>query len=310
MEIATRDAYGKALAKLGKMNQNVVVLDADLSKATKTADFAKEFPDRFFDMGVAEANMIGTAAGLAACGKTAFASTFAVFATGRVYDQIRMCLCYAKTNVKVCATHAGLSVGEDGATHQSNEDIALMRVLPNMTVIVPADGIEAEKAVFAIAEYYGPVYLRLGRMKQPVIFDESYKFEIGKGVVLREGTDVSIIACGLMVAEAVKAAEELAKEGIKAMVVNMSTIKPIDENLIIKCAGETGAIVTAEEHMTIGGLGDGVSEVVGANFPVPVLRVGVHKFGESGAPKEILEKYGLTAKSIIESAKKAIKAKK
>ncbi|OIN98172.1 transketolase [Candidatus Desantisbacteria bacterium CG_4_10_14_0_8_um_filter_48_22] len=310
MEIATRDAYGKALADLGLTNPNIVVLDADLSKSTKTVEFCKAFPDRFFNMGVAEANMIGTAAGLATCGKIAFASTFAVFATGRVYDQIRMCLCYPKTNVKICATHAGISVGEDGASHQSNEDIALMRVLPNMTVIVPADGVETEKAVAVIAEYAGPVYLRLGRLKLPVIFSQDYKFEIGRGVQLKGGADVSIIACGLMVHEALKASEELLKEGIRAGVVNMSSVKPLDEALVARCAKETGALVTAEEHMVTGGLGDAVSEVACRTHPVPVIRVGVTKFGESGSPKELLEKYGLTAGAVAGACREAIRMKK
>jgi len=310
MEIATRDAYGKALAKLGEINPDVVVLDADLSKSTKTIEFARKFPERFFNLGVAEANMIGTAAGLATCGKIPFASTFAVFAAGRAYDQIRMCVCYPRTNVKIGATHAGLSVGEDGASHQGNEDIALMRALPNMTVIVPADGIETEKAVFASAEFTGPVYLRLGRPKLPVIFDQTYKFEIGRGVQLRDGEDLTIIACGLMVHEALKASAELEKEGVKARVINMSTVKPVDEKLIIKCARETGAIVTAEEHMVTGGLGDAVAEVAGSNYPVPLKRIGLTGFGESGSPDELLEKYGLTAKSIVKASKEAMRLKR
>jgi len=311
MEVATRDAYGKALVKLGKINPNIVVLDADLSKSTKTIDFAKEFPDRFFNMGIAEANMIGTAAGLATCGKIPFASTFAVFATGRVFDQIRMSVCYPKTNVKIGATHGGISVGEDGASHQSTEDVSLMRSLPNMTVIIPADGVETEKAVFAAAEYRGPVYLRMGRSKVPAIFDEKYHFEIGKGIILSEGADVSIIACGMMIHEAIEAGKGLLKKGIKARIVNMPTIKPIDEELIIKCAKETGAIVTAEEHSIIGGLGSAVAEVLGENCPVPVKRVGLNdKFGESGSPKELFEKYGLSARNIIEAAGELIKKKK
>jgi transketolase len=310
MEIATRDAYGKALVKLGRTNADIVVLDADLSKSTKTVEFAKEFPDRFFNMGIAEANMIGTAAGLATCGKIPFTSTFAVFATGRVFDQVRMSVCYPRTNVKIGATHGGISVGEDGASHQSAEDISLMRSLPNMTVIVPADGVETEKAVFAAVEYNGPVYLRMGRLKVPVIFDEKYNFEIGKGVILSEGSDVSIIACGLMVHESIEAARELLKKGIKARVVNMPTIKPIDEDLIIRCARETKAIVTAEEHSIIGGLGSAVAEMLGEKYPVPLKRVGLNdKFGESGSPKELFEKYGLSAKYIIKSTEEIIKRK-
>lgn len=311
MEIATRDAYGKALAKLGKINPDVVVLDADLSKSTKTIDFAKEFPQRFFNFGIAEANMIGTAAGLATCGKIPFASTFAVFATGRAYDQIRMCVCYPRINVKIGATHAGISVGEDGASHQGTEDIALMRALPNMTVIVPVDGVETEKAVFTAAEYKGPVYLRMGRSKVPVIFEESYNFEIGKGVKLTDGNDATIIACGLMVHESLEASKELLNKGIKVRVVNMPTIKPVDANLIIKCAKETGAIVTCEEHNIFGGLGSAVAEVIGENYPVPIRRVGIEdKFGESGSPKELLEKYKLSARYIVEAVEEIIRRKR
>ena len=311
MEIATRDAYGKALVKLGRINPDIVVLDADLSKSTKTIEFAKEFPERFFNMGIAEANMIGTAAGLATCGKIPFASTFAVFATGRVFDQIRMSVCYSKTNVKIGATHGGISVGEDGASHQSTEDISLMRALPNMTVIVPADGVETEKAVFASTEYYGPVYLRMGRSKVPVIFDEKYNFEIGKGVILVEGTDASIITCGLMVHESLEARRELLKKGIKVRVVNMSTIKPIDRALIVKCAKETGVIVSTEEHNIIGGLGSAVAEVLGEEYPVLMKRIGLgDKFGESGSPKELFEKYRLSAKYIVEAVQEITKRKK
>lgn len=311
MEMATRDAYGKALVKLGRLNPNIVVLDADLSKSTKTIEFAKEFPERFFNLGIAEANMIGTAAGLATCGKIPFASTFAVFATGRVFDQIRMSVCYARTNVKIGASHGGISVGEDGASHQATEDIALMRALPNMNVIVPADGVETEKAVFAAAEFNGPVYIRTGRLKVPVIFDEKYQFEIGRGVVLSEGTDVSIIACGLMVRESLEAGKELLKNGIKAKIVNIATIKPIDAELIIKCARETGAIVTCEEHNIIGGLGSAVAEVLAENYPVPMKRIGINdKFGESGSPEELFEKYRMNSKYIIEAAQEVTKRKK
>lgn len=311
MEIATRDAYGKALVKLGKENDKVVVLDSDLAKATKTIDFAKEFPNRFFDMGIAEANMIGVAAGFATCGKIPFASTFAVFATGRVYDQIRVSVCYPKNNVKIGATHAGITVGEDGASHQALEDISLMRSLPNMTVIVPCDGIETEKAVFAAAAMKGPVYLRMGRSKIPVVMDENYKFEIGKGVIIQEGADISIIACGLMVYEALEASKALKNEGINCRVVNMPTIKPIDQALVIDCASRTGAVVTCEEHSIYGGLGSAVSEILGENFPVPMKRIGVKdKFGESGDPKELLKKYGLDSASIIGAVKEVLKRKK
>lgn len=310
-KIATRDAYGKALAELGKLNKDVVVLDADLSKSTKTASFLKEFPERFFNMGIAEADLIGTAAGLAAAGKIPFASTFAIFATGRAYDQIRNSVAYPKLNVKVAATHAGLTVGEDGATHQALEDIALMRVIPNMTVIVPADGPEAEQAVKAAAEIDGPVYLRLGRPGVPVLNSEDYRFQVGKGVTLKEGKDVTIVATGIMVSIAMEAIEQLEKEGISAEVINIHTIKPIDKDLLIKSAQKTGAVLTAEEHNEIGGLGGAVCEVLAQHAPVPVEILGVQDtFGESGTPDELLEKYGLTAQNIVEKAKKAIARKK
>ena len=247
-KIATREAYGKALVKLGKINDDVVVLDADLSKSTKTNDFYKAYPDRFFNMGIAEQNLVGAACGFAAAGKIPFASTFAMFATGRAFEIIRNSACYPKLNVKICATHAGITVGEDGGSHQSVEDISLMRSIPNMTVLVPADGVEAEKMIFAAAEYNGPMYVRLGRSAVPTLFDENYNFEIGKGVVLKEGNDATIIACGMMVNEALIAADMLKEENINVRVINMSTIKPIDTELIIKAAKETKAIVTAEEH--------------------------------------------------------------
>ena len=308
--IATRDAYGEALAELGAVNENIVVLEADLSKSTKTSDFKKVYPERFFNMGIAEQNMIGTAAGFAAAGKTPFASTFAVFAAGRAYDQIRNSIAYPNLNVKIAATHAGLTVGEDGGSHQMLEDIALMRALPNMTVIVPADGIETKQVIKAAAELEGPVYIRLGRPKVPVLFGDDYKFEIGKGVVLKEGTDVTLIGTGIMVSKAMEAAELLAAEGISAAVVNISTIKPLDAELIIAQAQKTGAVVTCEEHTICGGLGSAVAEVLVENCPVPMARVGVEdKFGESGLPDELLEKYGLTAASIAEKAK-AVVAKK
>jgi len=308
--IATRDAYGEALAELGAVNENIVVLEADLSKSTKTSDFKKVYPERHFNMGIAEQNMLGVAAGFAAAGKIPFASSFAVFATGRAYDQIRNSIAYPNLNVKIAATHAGLTVGEDGGSHQMLEDIALMRALPNMTVIVPADGIETKQAVKAAAEYEGPVYIRMGRPKVPVLFDENYTFEIGKGVVLKEGTDVTLVGTGIMVSKAVEAAELLAAEGISAAVVNISTIKPLDAELIIAQAQKTGAIVTCEEHNIYGGLGSAVAEVLVENCPVPMARVGVaDKFGESGLPDELLEKHGLTAANIAAQAKAVIARK-
>ncbi|MBQ6853666.1 MAG: transketolase family protein, partial [Peptococcaceae bacterium] len=290
--IATRDAYGEALAELGAVNENIVVLEADLSKSTKTSDFKKVYPERHFNMGIAEQNMLGVAAGFAAAGKIPFASSFAVFATGRAYDQIRNSIAYPNLNVKIAATHAGLTVGEDGGSHQMLEDIALMRALPNMTVIVPADGIETKQAINAAAEYEGPVYIRMGRPKVPVLFDDNYTFEIGKGVVLKEGTDVTLVGTGIMVSKAVEAAELLAAEGISAAVVNISTIKPLDAELIVAQAQKTGAIVTCEEHNIYGGLGSAVAEVLVENCPVPMARVGVaDKYVESGVPDELLEKH-------------------
>jgi transketolase len=308
--IATRDAYGKALVKLGQINEQVVVLDADLSKSTKTNEFYKVYPNRFFNMGIAEQNLIGAACGFATAGKIPFASSFAMFATGRAFEIIRNSVAYPKLNVKICATHAGLTVGEDGASHESIEDIAIMRAIPNMTVLVPADGVEAEQMILEAARVYGPMYVRLGRSAVPTIFDENYKFEIGKGTVVRQGNDATIIACGIMVYEAIKAAEELALEGINARVINMSTIKPIDKELIITAAKETKAIVTAEEHSIIGGLGSAVCEVVSEECPVVVKKVGVKdSFGESGTPAELLKKYGLTANDIVEAVKEAINKK-
>ena len=310
-KIATREAYGKALAALANTNENVVVLDADLSKSTKTADFTAVAPERFFNMGIAEGNMMGVAAGLSTCGKVPFVSTFAMFAAGRAFEQIRNSICYPKLNVKVCATHAGLTVGEDGASHQAIEDISLMRGVPNMVVINPADDIETEAAIKAVAQMEGPCYVRLGRMAVSRVNDEAnYNFVIGKGITLAEGNDVAIIATGIMVEAALEAKEELAKEGINASVINIHTIKPIDEELIIKAAKETGVIVTAEEHSVIGGLGSAVAEVVSENCPVPVLRVGVKDtFGESGKPNELLEKYGLTSNDIVNKVKEVIKLK-
>lgn len=306
-KIATREAYGKALAKLAEMNDKVVVLDADLSKSTKTADFKKVCPERFFNMGIAEQNLMGAAAGMALGGKIPFASTFAMFAAGRAFEIIRNSICYPKVNVKVCATHAGITVGEDGASHQSVEDVSLMRSIPNMTVIVPADGVETEKVIFEAAKYDGPMYVRLGRSAVPDIFPEDYKFEIGKGNILKEGKDVAIIACGVMVNEAMIAAEELKAAGIEAMVINMASIKPIDKELIVKAAKETGLIVTAEEHSIIGGLGSAVAEVVTEECPVPVKRIGImDTFGESGTPSALMEKYGLTAKNIVSVVKNSM----
>ena len=311
-KIATREAYGKALVKLSTLNENVVVLDADLSKSTKTADFKAVSPERFINMGIAESNMMGVAAGLSTCGKIPFASTFAMFAAGRAFEQIRNSICYPKLNVKVCATHAGLTVGEDGATHQSIEDISLMRSIPNMTVINPADAVETEAAILAVAQYNGPCYVRLGRLPVSVINNsENYRFEIGKGVTLAQGDDLTIVATGMMVELALEAKDELAKDGINARVINIHTIKPIDRDLLIKAAKETGVIVTAEEHSIIGGLGSAVAEVVTEECPVPVLKVGIKDtFGESGKPNELVKVYGLTTEAIVEHSKKAISLKK
>lgn len=298
---ATRESYGKALAELAKENKNVVVLDADLSKSTKTADFKAVAPERFFNMGIAEANMMGVAAGMSTCGKIPFVSTFAMFAAGRAFEQIRNAICYPKLNVKICATHAGLTVGEDGATHQAIEDLSLMRSIPNMTVINPADDVETIAVIKAVARMEGPCYVRLGRMAVERVNDpDNYKFEIGKGVKLADGKDVTIIATGIMVQAALEAKEILKEKNIDAMVINIHTIKPIDKDIIIEAAKETGLIVTAEEHNIIGGLGSAVAEVVSEEYPVKVLRVGVKDtFGESGKPAELLKKYGLTAESIV-----------
>ena len=309
-KIATRESYGNALAELGD-KYDIIVLDADLSKSTKTEVFKKKFPERFINTGIAEANMMSTAAGLASCGKTVFASSFAMFAAGRAFEQIRNSICYPCLNVKIGATHAGLSVGEDGATHQCLEDISLMRTLPNMVVINPADDTEAKAAVKAAVEHNGPVYLRFGRLSVPVIFDNSYKFEIGKGVMLKEGTDVTLVATGLLVETALKASEILANEGIKARVINIATIKPIDREIIAKAAMETGALVSCEEHNIIGGLGSAVAEVLCETHPAPLMRIGTQDvFGKSGKPDKLFEDYGLTAEAIVESAKKAISLKK
>lgn len=311
IKTATRDAYGKALVELGEKNEKLIVLDADLAAATKTGMFKKAFPEKFYDCGIAEGNMMGIAAGLAASGYTVFASSFAMFAAGRAFEQIRNSIGYPHINVKIGATHAGISVGEDGASHQCCEDIALMRTIPGMTILNPADDVEARLAVFAAAQHDGPVYMRFGRLAVPRIFDDSYKFEIGKGVYLNEGTDVTIIATGLMVERAMQAVELLKNEGVSAALINMATIKPVDKDIIIDAAKKTGCIVTAEEHSIIGGLGSAVAEVVAENCPVPVTRVGVEDvFGKSGPALELLEIYGLNAQNIAAKAKKAIELKK
>lgn len=307
-KIATRESYGNALVELGRKYKNLVVLDADLAGATKTGTFLKEFPERHIDCGIAECNMMGIAAGLATTGKVPFASTFAMFASGRAYEQIRNSIGYPHLNVKIGATHAGISVGEDGATHQCNEDLALMRAIPGMVVLNPADDIEAKAAVEAAYLHNGPVYLRFGRLAVPVINDNpDYKFEIGKGIVLREGKDVTIAATGLCVWEAIKAAELLEKDGINARVINIHTIKPLDEELIIESARKTGKVVTVEEHSVIGGLGSAVAEVLGEKMPTAILRIGIKDvFGESGPAPELIKKYGLDADSIYKEIKKFI----
>jgi transketolase len=304
---ATRDAYGKALVELGRRVEKIVVLDADLSKSTKTVLFAQEFPLRFFNMGISEADMMGTAAGLAASGYIPFVSTFGVFATGRAYDQVRNSIAYTRLNVKIAATHTGLTVGEDGASHQTVEDIAMMRVLPNMIVVVPADAGQTYQAVEAVVEYEGPVYLRLGRPKVPQVVPEGTPFEIGKAQILREGKDLLFIATGIMVGAALDAAALMEKQGINATVLNVHTIKPLDDKLILKMAAEAGAIVTAEEHSILGGLGGAVAELISENHPLPVIRVGVNDtFGESGSPDDLLIKYGLTAEKLVEAGQKAL----
>lgn len=304
-KIATRDSYGNALVELGKEFDNVVVLDADLAAATKTGTFKKEFPERHIDCGIAECNMMGIAAGLATTGKVPFASSFAMFAAGRAFEQVRNAIGYPKLNVKIGATHAGISVGEDGATHQCNEDIALMRTIPNMVIINPSDDVEAKAAVKAAYEHYGPVYLRFGRLAAPVINDTpDYKFEIGKGVTVRDGKDITIVATGLEVGFAVEAAEMLAKDGIDARVINIHTIKPIDEDIIVKAAQETKKIFTVEEHSIIGGLGSAVCDVLCEKCPAPVYKIGVRDtFGESGPAVELLHKYELDAEGIYKQVK-------
>ena len=310
-KVATRAGFGNALVELGAKRDDFIVLDADLAAATQTGMFKKAFPDRFYDCGIAEADMIGIAAGIAATGKKVICSSFAMFAAGRAFEQIRNSVGYPHLSVIIGATHAGISVGEDGATHQCCEDIALMRTIPGMTIINPADETEAKKAVEAALELDGPVYMRFGRLAVPVIFGDDYKFEVGKSVTLKEGNDVTIIATGLMVAEALEAYELLKKDGINARIINMHTIKPLDNEAVIRAAKETGAIVTAEEHSVIGGLGGAVSELLCEEYPVPVLKLGVYDtFGHSGPAPKLLDEFGLRAVNIAEKAKKAVAMKK
>jgi transketolase len=308
-KIATRDSYGNALAELGKEHENLVVLDADLAAATKTGVFKKAYPERFIDCGIAEANMTGVAAGLSTCGKVPFISSFAMFVAGRAFEQVRNSIGYPHLNVKIGATHAGITVGEDGATHQCNEDIALMRTIPGMVIINPADDVEARAAVKAAYEYEGPVYLRFGRLALPIIHNESsYKFEIGKGEILRDGKDVTIVATGAMVSNSLEAAEKLAADGIEAKVINIHTIKPLDEELVVAAAKETGKVVTVEEHSVIGGLGSAVCDALAMKNPTPVMKIGINDtFGESGPAVELLKKYQLDAESIYEEIKNFVK---
>ena len=310
-KIATRESYGNALAELGDKYENLYVFDADLAAATKTCIFQKKFPDRFFDCGIAEANMMGVAAGMAATGKIPFVSSFAMFAAGRAFEQVRNSIGYPHLNVKIGATHAGISVGEDGATHQCNEDIALMRTIPGMVIINPADDTEARAAVKAAIEYTGPVYMRLGRLAVPVFNDpQNYSFEIGKGIKLREGKDITIVATGLMVYEAVQAAKILAEEGIEADVINIHTIKPIDKDIIINSAKNTGLVITVEEHSVIGGLGEAVCDVLSENYPTRVIKIGVNdEFGYSGPAVELLKRFGLSSDNIVKTVKEALNNK-
>ncbi|MGI5911549.1 MAG: transketolase family protein [Syntrophomonadaceae bacterium] len=307
---ATRDAYGKALVELGQKHDDIVVLDADLSKSTKTADFAKVFPERFINAGIAEQNMMGMAAGLAAAGKVVFVSSFAVFAAGRAFEQVRNSLAYANLNVKVCATHSGITVGEDGGSHQSVEDIALMRSLPNLTVVVPSDGVTTRLALIQLYNHSGPAYLRLGRSALPVIYNDNLEFKIGSGIELRAGQDATIIACGTMVSRALEAAAALAAEAIQVSVIDMHTIKPLDTDLIIRKAKETRAILTVEEHSVIGGLGSAVAETVSEGFPVLIKRIGINDtFGQSGSPDELMKHYGLTVDNLVYNVRDLVKKK-
>lgn len=304
-KIATRQSYGEALAKIGKENKNIVVLDADLSASTKTSIFAKEFPDRFINVGIAEQNLMGISAGLAAYGKIPFASTFAVFVAGRAYDQIRSSICYPNLNVKICATHAGITAGEDGATHQMLEDISLMRTLPNMKVFSPSDDVQTKWLIEEISKIQGPVYVRLARMATPVIYDENQKFEIGKMIQLGEGTDASIFATGIMVSEALKAQEKLAQEGINVRVIDVHTIKPIDREMVVKCAKETNQLITIEDHSIIGGLGSSICEVLTEEYPKKVTRIGMKdRFGKSGKADQLLKYFKMDSEAIIEAIKK------
>lgn len=303
-KVATREAYGKALVALGEERPDIVVLDADLSGSTKTKAFSQRFPDRFFNHGVAEANMMGTAAGLAAMGRTVFASSFAMFAAGKAWEQVRQSICVPNLPVKICATHAGLTVGEDGKSHQMLEDVTLMRVLPNMTVLVPADAVEAAACVRAAADLPGPVYVRLSRAATPVVFGEGYRFEIGRAAVLREGTDLAVVACGTVVAAALEAAERLAAEGVEARVIDMATVKPLDEERLVAAARECGAILAVEEHQAAGGLGGAIAELLARRFPVPVEFAAVQDvFGESGTADELLARHGLDAESLVRKAR-------
>ena len=302
---ATRQSYGEALVEIGRENGNIVVFDADLSTATKTNLFAKEFPNRFFDMGIAEQNMISTAAGMATCGKIAYASTFAMFAAGRAYDQIRNSVCYPNLNVKICATHAGITVGEDGATHQMIEDISLMRTIPNMTVLSTSDDIQTKWAVKEISKIKGPVYLRLSRLATPIIYDENQKFKIGKAIQIGDGTDGTIFATGVTVAEAIKAQENLKSKGLDVRVVDIHTIKPIDKEMIIKCAKETKKLISIEDHNIIGGLGSAISEVLTDEYPATLIRLGIKDtFGKSGKAEELMKYFGITAEKIVEQLDK------
>ncbi len=301
-----RDAYGEALIELGEKNKNIVVLDADLSASTRTAGFGKKFPDRFFDLGVAEQNMMGVAAGLASCGKIPFVSTFAIFGAGRAWDQVRNTICYNKFNVRIVVTHAGITAGPDGASHQAIGDIALMRAIPNMTIIVPCDAPEAKEAVFAAAQYQGPVYVRLGRPKVPAVIKKD-GFKIGCSRIIQEGKDISIIACGIMVEKARQAAEVLQKEGIRARVVNMHTIRPLDKKAIIECAKKTRAIVTCEEHLLSGGLGSCVAQVLAENIPTPMAMIGIRdRFGQSGTPEELIKEYHLDRDDIVQECRRLL----
>ena len=309
--IATRQAYGDALVELGEKNKDIVVLDADLSKSTTTAKFGKKFPERFFNMGVAEANMMNTAAGLATCGKIAFVSSFSIFATGRAWEQIRNTICYSGLNVKIVATHSGVSVGPDGASHQCIEDISLMKTIPTMTVVEPCDAVETKKAILAAVAHKGPIYIRLGRAAVPVITKKEEPYTIGKANILRNGKDVAIVACGALVANSLIAADMLSKEGIEATVVNMHTIKPIDQEILVKVAKQVNAVVTAEQHVLDGGLGSTVATVLARNYPVPVEMIGIdNRFGQSGDPDILFKEYHLLPEDIIVAAKRAIERKK